>query len=168
MKEQEPEASASDAKPARWQQSYYPAPLARFEAVLLVLSSLAILGFFAWILVATEPDRRGHGTHEQLGMQPCAWPILYGEPCPTCGVTTSVSWLAHGRPDMSLWTQPFGFTLGLAALLWVLLSLRSLVRGESLLFRVSQWPLLWITLGAGAIFLLGWGWVHWTWESPLR
>ena len=164
---QEPDAaeSTTEESEAPRRRVRCQAPLAASEGVILVLSSLAILAFFVWIALATEPDVRGHGTHEQLGMTPCSWPILYDEPCPTCGVTTSVSWLAHGRPDVSLWTQPFGFGLGVASLLWVVLSLRSLLKRESLLFRVSQWPLLWILLAAVVLLFVAWGWVYWTWES---
>ncbi|MEM8713627.1 MAG: DUF2752 domain-containing protein [Planctomycetota bacterium] len=85
------------------------------------MSSLNRLLFFAlpWLgLVAalalgflTEPDPRGYGTHEQLGFGPCGFREWFGGPCPTCGVTTSVSHAAHGA-WMEAWrTQPLGVIL---------------------------------------------------------
>ena len=77
----------------------------------LVLAALAAVGFL------TEPDPRGFGTHEQFGFSPCAFRDWLGAPCPTCGVTTSVSHLAHGQVIKSLSTQPLGLVLTLAATL---------------------------------------------------
>ena len=48
--------------------------------------SIAVIGLAAFFVVAlamVHPDARGHGTHEQLGMPRCSWPVLYGRPCPT-------------------------------------------------------------------------------------
>jgi hypothetical protein len=137
------------------------APLSPGEIPVLVLTSLALVVLFVVMNVLTEPDARGHGTHEQLGMAPCSWPILYDKPCPTCGVTTSVSWLSHGRPFKSFMTQPFGFALGVFGLWWIFASVQAIRRRESLLFRLSQWPMLLVVLGITALVLIGWAWVSW-------
>lgn len=140
-------------------------PLARGEAIVLVLSVLAVVVLFAALLVFTEPDARGHGTHEQLGLAPCSWPILYDRPCPTCGVTTSVAWLAHGRPLRAFWVQPFGFAIGVSLLLWAFAASRALLRRESLLARVARWPLGWLLVGAGLLLLAAWGWTDYWYEA---
>src|SRR5690606_14592168 len=61
----------------------------------------------AWLAIATagaavlvlarmlEPDARGHGTHEQLGLPPCGFLELTGVPCPGCGLTTAFAHLAR-------------------------------------------------------------------------
>lgn len=36
-----------------------------------------------------------HGTHQQLGLPPCAFKVLTGIGCPSCGMTTSISLLMH-------------------------------------------------------------------------
>ena len=76
----------------------------------VVLAAVAAVGFL------TEPDPRGFGTHEQLGFSACAFREWLGAPCPTCGVTTSVSHLAHGDLLASLRTQPLGLVITLAAM----------------------------------------------------
>ena len=37
-----------------------------------------------------------HGTHRHLGLPPCAMKTLTGFPCPSCGMTTSISLFMHG------------------------------------------------------------------------
>ena len=47
-----------------------------------------------------KPDAQGHGTHQRLGLPPCPSVLLFGRPCPGCGLTTSWTALLHG--DLSL------------------------------------------------------------------
>jgi hypothetical protein len=76
------------------------------RAGLLLLAALPI-GLFATAGRLT-PDPRGFGTHEQLGLSPCAILRLTGRPCPTCGMTTSLAWLARGRLSRSWRANPVG------------------------------------------------------------
>jgi len=78
------------------------------------------------------PDPHGVGTHEQLGLPPCRSIDWFGVPCPGCGVTTSVTWFAHGDPWQSFVTQPFGFLLALGALLAVPTSFAATLLGRDL------------------------------------
>lgn len=64
----------------------------------------ALLLAAAWL----EPAPAGHGTHEQMGLPACAWPAIFGIPCPTCGMTTAFAHAAHGDLPASLRAQPFG------------------------------------------------------------
>jgi hypothetical protein len=63
-------------------------------------------------LIATagrlSPDPRGFGTHEQLGLSPCAILRLTGRPCPTCGMTTSFAWLVRGESARAWRANPAG------------------------------------------------------------
>ena len=68
-------------------------------------------------LVRIAPDARGHGTHEQLGMEACGWPLQYGIPCPTCGCTTAACLVVHGRILSAVQTQPFGAAFAAVGLL---------------------------------------------------
>jgi hypothetical protein len=52
-----------------------------------------------WIARVLDPDERGHGTHEQLGLPPCGFLELTGIPCPGCGLTTAFAHLA--RADLA-------------------------------------------------------------------
>lgn len=55
-----------------------------------------------------RPSATGMGTHRQLGLPPCALEYFTSIPCPGCGVTTTVTLVAHGRPAEGLANQPFG------------------------------------------------------------
>ena len=115
------------------------------------------VGTVVVLLALVKPDARGHGTHEQLGLEPCGWPVAYGIPCPTCGVTTSACHLVHGHVFTAFAVQPFGAVFMLLALaagahaFWCLLQGRSFA---DLLVRLPVWRL------AAAMFvllLLSWG-----------
>jgi hypothetical protein len=62
---------------------------------------LAAWGLFlaaGFSLAATlEPDSRGYGTHQRLGLPPCTTRALLGIPCPSCGMTTSFANFVRGR-----------------------------------------------------------------------
>ncbi|MGQ0637525.1 MAG: DUF2752 domain-containing protein [Planctomycetaceae bacterium] len=79
---------------------------------LLLAWSLFLLGGFAlaWRL---EPDPRGFGTHESLGLPPCTFRALCGLPCPSCGMTTSFAYLTHGRLTDACHANVGGALLGL-------------------------------------------------------
>ena len=59
-----------------------------------------LVWFLAWVAVTVlgmilTPNDTGHGTHSQLGLPPCGSAVVFGRPCPGCGMTTSVSALVH-------------------------------------------------------------------------
>lgn len=85
-----------------------------------------------------QPDARGHGTHEQLGLLPCYPMARYDIPCPGCGVTTSVVSLVRGDLLGSLRTQPLGTALVLAALLYLPWAMRAHLRGRDLWHEVHR------------------------------
>ena len=62
---------------------------------------LAVLGFLGLTLLVTarnlEPDSRGFGTHEQLGLTPCYFHELTGHVCLLCGGTTAWAHLLRGE-----------------------------------------------------------------------
>ena len=90
-----------------------------FDRVVAALGAAACL---AVLIVAARlhPDSHGNGTHTQLGLPPCGWFMATGYPCPTCGMTTSFSLMAHHRPYSAFHVQPMGALLCLAsaAALW--------------------------------------------------
>jgi hypothetical protein len=82
-----------------------------------LLGGLVAVGSIAMLATGASltPDHAGHGTHTQLGMPACGWAIAFDRPCPTCGMTTAVSQLAHLDPLGSLATQPMGMLIGAGA-----------------------------------------------------
>ncbi|MEN6493124.1 MAG: DUF2752 domain-containing protein [Thermoguttaceae bacterium] len=71
-----------------------------------------------------KADRRGYGTHQQLGLPPCTFLVLFGHRCPSCGMTTAWSNLAQGQWHAALRANVVGTVLGvldLTAAVWLLL-----------------------------------------------
>ncbi len=97
-----------------------------------LLLGCAAMGFIVVFSVAfwLEPDPRGHGTHEQMGLLPCATSFLLGIPCPFCGMTTSFSLMAHGRPFLAFQTQAAGAVLFVACVVAFLASVAGFATGR--------------------------------------
>jgi hypothetical protein len=125
----------------------------------------AAASFGYWLLLRIEPDPRGHGTHEQLGLEACGWPVHYGIPCPTCGCTTAACLLVHGRIVDAFVTQPFGAAFTAIGLLFGVHGVLCLLRARSfvdILVRLSFWR--WVS-GAIALLLVSWLYVYWRWPQ---
>ncbi len=88
----------------------------RLFAAITALVCLAVLIAGA----SVKPSAEGHGTHESLGLPPCAWVVWFDKPCATCGMTTAVSHATHASFLQSAKTQPMGFliALTLATIFW--------------------------------------------------
>jgi hypothetical protein len=99
------------------------------------------------------------GTHSaSLGLPPCNFLQTTGLPCPSCGMTTSFSWLAHGNLVASAYVQPMGAILALLAATSVWGGLYICITGRPthrllrlVAARYTLFPLL--LLG-----VLAWGW----------
>ncbi len=118
----------------------------------LLLAVYVVLG------LATEPDPRGYGTHEQLGLGVCLFRDWLGGPCPTCGVTTSGSHLAHGDVAAAWSTQPLGVVLAVFALTGLPATFAAHRRGLDLgVAALRHGGKLWMTVSVlvAACWLLG-------------
>jgi hypothetical protein len=108
--------------------------------------------------LALEPDPRGHGTHEQLGLPPCLLPARLGIPCPGCGWTTAVSLACHGRPVDAFLAQPLGpltLLLALGGAAWAVRQHRRRrdLSTEVLFLRWDRWgPLLGLSIALSWAF----------------
>ena len=120
-----------------------------------------LLALAAWTLVAVagglDPAAVGLGTHEQLGMKPCAFHQLTGRPCPGCGLTTAFANMGHGRVVEALIAQPFGAALFVLVLVMAVGLTAMAVAGWSCLplLYSSKAPLL--VYGMIVLWLAGWG-----------
>jgi hypothetical protein len=115
----------------------------------------------AWGLLALSasltPSPEGLGTHEQLGMAPCTFHQLTGQPCPSCGMTTAFALMAHGRVFEAAIVHPFG------ALLFALVLASAVVL--SVCFAVGRSVKLWcystktplVIYALILLWLAGWG-----------
>lgn len=75
------------------------------------LGLITPLGIAAWL----QPDPRGQGTHEQLGLPPCTFKVLLGLRCPSCGMTTSWAYAVRGRLVNSAMANAGGLLLAICA-----------------------------------------------------
>ena len=116
------------------------------------------LGLALVLVVARrlEPDPRGFGTHTQLGLWPCAFKAMTGQPCPTCGMTTSFAWFARADLARSWRANPAGSLLAptcLAMIPWLLLVS---ARGRPWPFRTLERPLVGLAVAVVALTLISW------------
>lgn len=137
-------------------------PWGRLPAVLLAGAALGMLV----VGMVLTPRTSGFGTHEQLGLPPCGWLMTTGTPCPSCGMTTSVALLAHGRVGEALWTNPMGVVVAVlgAVVFWgavhaAVTGCRIRLVGTGRLFG----PYGWWTLGG--VWLASWVYKLATWPG---
>ena len=79
------------------------------------------------LAVWLNPDSRGFGTHQQLGLPACSFQTSFGVPCPSCGMTTSFSHFVRGQWLRSLQASTTAFVLALVCasmVPWCLASLQ--------------------------------------------
>ena len=84
------------------------------ERAFHTIVALLIAGVFV-VAFLLEPDPRGHGTHEKLGLRPCSFATYLKAPCPFCGMTTSFTYYAKGDMFDALKVQPAGALIALAS-----------------------------------------------------
>jgi hypothetical protein len=101
------------------------------------------------------PDPTGSGTHRQLGLPGCGFLQNTGWPCPSCGMTTSLAAMAHGRVVLAWTAQPFGVVLFAFTALMAAMGTAELIAGRDLIGRLRPTP--WWALIAIVGLLAGWG-----------
>jgi len=115
-----------------------PRPRRSFEHyAILVLAVGSLAGVLA-LGFLVEPDPRGFGTHEKLGLAPCWLMERFGVPCPGCGVTTSLALAGHGHLLASFVNQPFGFLLAVLSLVAAVWAVLGSLRGQDLWADLSR------------------------------
>jgi hypothetical protein len=72
-----------------------------------------LMWFLCWVGVTVvgaclTPKPEGHGTHTELGLPPCPCVVLFGRPCPGCGLTTSFTATIHGQFGAAFHAHPLG------------------------------------------------------------
>ena len=149
-----------------------PAQAAKSGAVRLwgllgAAGAMAVLGVAAWMV----PRPNGHGTHQELGMPPCSMIAELGWPCPTCGMTTSVSQAVRGRLGEAFHAHPFGLVLTATLAVVMVLGLAQAISGRCVLGRLGVLGWWWAVILGGGL-LAGWGYkalAGWaSGEFPLR
>jgi len=101
------------------------------------------------------PAPRLNGTHEQLGLPPCSFLQRTGWPCPSCGMTTSVCAMMHGRFVQAFKAHPSGVLLVAALAVLALAGAFEAASGREALHRLRP-GLGWLWVGLLAL-PIGWG-----------
>jgi len=110
----------------------------------------AAAGAFCWgilgLAAAVRPHETGMGTHGELGLPACSFLAETGWPCPTCGLTTSVSAMAHGRVQLAWRAHPFGVVLFVALAVLAAAASAEAVTGRRVLRRCRLGIWAWAAL----------------------
>lgn len=134
-----------------------PCKLSRNER--LVAIALALVLAAPLVVAATlEPAAGGLGTHRQLGLPACGWPVAFGLPCVTCGMTTAFAHAVRGELLASLWAQPAGALLAFLSALGVVVCGWDAVSGRpvhALLTPLLRGRTAWVAAG---VLVAAWGW----------
>jgi Protein of unknown function (DUF2752) len=112
----------------------------RSTLVLLAIGMIAVFGTARWLNPYEANGQPRHlGTHQQLGLPACAFYFWTGLPCPSCGMTTSFAFLAHGDLGNSVKANAAGTLLAAFLVLLLPWCLASAVRGRALgVYSVEQ------------------------------
>jgi hypothetical protein len=135
----------------------------RLRGLCVALPCLVTIAVGAWLL----PRPEGYGTHEQLGLAPCTFLAKHGWPCPTCGLTTSVSATVHGQFTAAWRANAFGPPLTVALLVFGTAGLLELLTGRDHLccLRAGLWclwaPALGVLAGWAINVAVGFAWGRW-------
>jgi hypothetical protein len=128
------------------------------QRIALLGLALSLVALLVTARILT-PDDRGYGTHQQLGLQPCTFQLIFHRPCPACGMTTAWSWLLRGRIGRAMAVNAGGAMLAGLSVVAAAWLLASGVRGRWLVGRPGEWIIAGI---AGAIGLVTAG--QWIWR----
>lgn len=124
----------------------------------MLIGAFVALALFIALGFLVQPDERGFGTHEQLGLPSCKLMDWTGVPCPGCGVTTSVAFASRGHVVDSLRTQPFGLVVALTIVALPAWALALHLSGQDL-YRALQSRRT-AKIGLVLAVLLGLAWIY--------
>lgn len=145
-------------KELRW-PSFAP-PTGRAGVALRAASGAVTLAIWSLLLLGSilRPDARGLGTHEQLGFPECGFYERTGWPCPTCGMTTSFSYLMHGDIVKAFLVQPAGAVTALAAIVMSLFLFDEALTGAPWHLRLMGMNIKLLFIIYCIMILSGWMW----------
>jgi hypothetical protein len=122
----------------------------------LLAAAVGIAGVYV-TAAFLRPDPSGQGTHRQLGLPPCAYLVLTGQRCPSCGLTTAFAWAVRGRVDRAWRANPAGAWLAVCGAALVPWMIASAMSGRPRLgARSIDGPLIFVIVAAVGLGLGAW------------
>ena len=131
------------------------ATLSRRDRLLLAMAAVALLGLLT-VAALLEPSPYHRGTHQQLGFPPCTFWVLFGRPCPTCGMTTAWAYLVRGQWISAFRANVGGTLLGMLAIVAVPWLLGSAHRGAWLAVSPNGTAVAYISTTILLVILIDW------------
>lgn len=135
--------------------SPYQEKLPSYQRVFLVALGTTLLALLA-IAAVLKPDSSGLGTHQQLGLPPCAIRVSLGVRCPSCGMTTSWAHYVRGQLLQSISANAGGTLLALFATFAAPWSIVSGLRGCWLGGRLRDRHAASMAVGVAVVVLVDW------------
>ena len=130
-------------------------PLRSATCGLLAVWGLCLTVGFG-VAASLEPDPRGFGTHQRLGLPPCTIRTLFGIPCPGCGMTTCFANFVRGRFLQAAQANTAGVLLAAVCAVGVPWSLASAVAGRALFLRQPERVAAALVISIASIALIEW------------
>lgn len=130
----------------------------RVVAGFVFAACVCLISLSLWL----KPDASGFGTHRQLGLlfsdhplPACTSIVLFGLPCPTCGMTTAFAHAFRGHLLASARAQPAGAVFAMCVAACAFLSAYVAVTGRRLP-RFRRITPTRVIVGLAIVMVLGW------------
>lgn len=130
-------------------------PLGSGSRVLLGLWVVFLISGFL-LAASLEPDPRGYGTHQGLGLPPCSFQVLFDISCPSCGSTTCFSHFVRGQWVSAVRANVSAFLLALVCAAMVPWGIYSVIRGQLWNVRQPATAFMWLLLSLCGVSLTQW------------
>lgn len=132
-------------------------PVSWWARLLLVLYGLVVaIPLVVACFLTPDPDGKGYGTHEQMGLPPCTFTTATGVRCPSCGMTTSWAYFVRGRVDRAILSNSGGTLLALIASISAPWALATGVSGRFLWVKPEDVAIAWATGLVLVVTLVDW------------